>query len=123
MNLTHLHLHVANRAAAETFYREWFGLSVARRFDALSFLTDTLGFELALMDDVSPAPMPPWFHFGFRLESGGAVIDLNERMANQGVRIVKPLYQDDTLVSFRCADLDGYAIEVYWEASNRLPGR
>jgi hypothetical protein len=27
------------------------------------------------------------------------------------------LYQDGSLVSFRCADPDGYAIEVYWEAS------
>lgn len=33
-----------------------------------------------------------------------------------GVAISKPLYQDDSLVSYRCADPDGYLIEVFWEA-------
>jgi catechol-2,3-dioxygenase len=120
MNLTHLHLHVVDRPAAETFYREWFGLVVDRRYDQLTFLTDTLGFELALMDDASPAPMPPWFHFGFRLESKDAVIDLRQKMSDRKVSLVKPLFQDDTLVSFRCADPDGYPIEVYWEAKGSL---
>jgi catechol-2,3-dioxygenase len=120
MNLTHLHIHVADRAAAETFYRDWFGLVVDRRFGQLTFLTDTLGFELALMDDANPAPMPPWFHFGFRLESKNAVIELNQKMTEKAVSMVKPLYQDDTLVSFRCADLDGYPIEIYWEANKSL---
>jgi hypothetical protein len=38
-------------------------------------------------------------------------------MSDSGVVILKPLYQDDDLVSFRCADPDGYAIEIYWEGA------
>jgi catechol 2,3-dioxygenase-like lactoylglutathione lyase family enzyme len=117
MNLNHLHLHVRDRTAAEAFYERWFGLVVGRRGECLSFLHDDAGFDLALMDDAAPAPMPPWFHLGFRLGEAAAVRTLHDRMRDSGVAIVKPLYQDDTLASYRCADLDGYAIEVYWEAA------
>ncbi|HEX5685502.1 MAG TPA: VOC family protein [Ideonella sp.] len=116
MNLNHLHLHVRDRAAAEAFYGRWFGLGVGRRGACLSFLRDDAGFDLALMDDAAPAPMPAWFHLGFRLGDADSVLTLHRRMRDGGVEIVKPLYQDDTLVSYRCADLDGHAIEVYWEA-------
>jgi hypothetical protein len=68
------------------------------------------------MEDATPTPMPAWFHFGFRLGSAGAVTGLHHQMARSGVRIAKALYEDQTLVSFRCADPDGYAIEIYWEA-------
>jgi len=57
-----------------------------------------------------------WCHFGFRLNLADEVIGLHNDMARAGVAIVRPLYRDETLVSFRCADPDGYAIEVYWEA-------
>jgi hypothetical protein len=35
-------------------------------------------------------------------------------MEAAGVPIVKPLFESETLVSFRCADPDAYPIEVYW---------
>jgi catechol-2,3-dioxygenase len=117
MNLKHLHLHVRDRQAAEGFYSAWMGMAVARRGERLTFMSDGSGFDLALMDDQAPAPMPPWFHFGFRLASAPEVIDLHTRMGASGINILKPLYQDDSLVSFRCADPDGYAIEIYWEAA------
>jgi len=116
MNLEHLHIHVRDRNVAERFYVEWFGMRAMRRGECLTFLSDEGGFDLALMDDASPQPMPSWFHFGFRLASGSAVAGLHERMATAGVSMLRPLYQDDALVSFRCSDPDGYAIEVYWEA-------
>src|ERR1700688_390574 len=110
MNLKHLHLHVRNRPASEAFYATWFGMSVARRGKCLTFLTDQDGFDLALMDDDQPGPMPSWFHFGYRLPLAEAVVELHRRMGELGVAILKPLYQDESLVSFRCADPDGYAI-------------
>ena len=118
MNLNHLHLHVRDRTAAEAFYERWFGLTVGRRGEYLSFLHDDAGFDLALMDDAAPAPMPAWFHLGFRLADADAVLTLHDRMRATGVEIVKALYQDEMLASYRCADLDGYAIEIYWEAPN-----
>ena len=37
-------------------------------------------------------------------------------MQAAGVPIVKPLYEDDTFASFRCADPDAHPIELYWES-------
>jgi catechol-2,3-dioxygenase len=116
MSLLHLHLHVRDRNAAEAFYSRWFGMTVARRGASLTFMTDDAGFELALADDPDPPAMPPWFHFGYRLASGRAVADLYQRMSACGVPLPKELYEESSLVSFRCADPEGYAIEVYWEA-------
>ncbi len=115
MRLNHLHLHVRDRRAAETFYSTWLGMAVMRRGDSLTFLSDGDGFDLALMDDREPDRMPPWFHFGCRLNSAQEVVNVHDRMSDSGVVILKPLYRDDSLVSFRCADPDGYAIEIYWE--------
>ena len=44
-----------------------------------------------------------------------AAVELRRSMGKSGVAMLKPLCKNDSLVSFRCADLDGYAIEVYWE--------
>lgn len=116
MKLGHLHLNTRDRTASENFYGRWFDMQVQRRGKLLTFLVDEYGFELALMDDATPAAMPPWFHFGFRLNSADAVIDLNRRMIESAVEFGKPLYQDPELVSFRCLDPDGYQIEIYWES-------
>ena len=116
MALNHLHLHVKNRPIAQEFYRSWFGMTVSRHGECLIFLDDGKGFDLALMEDPAPLALPPWFHFGFRLDSNRAVADLHDRMSRAGIAIVKPPYQDETFSSFRCADPDGYTIEVYWEA-------
>ena len=58
-------------------FRSWLGMSVARRGECLTFMTDKDGFDLALMDDAEPSPMPPWFHFGYRLQSPDAVLELH----------------------------------------------
>jgi len=116
MSLRHLHLHVRDRALAVAFYASWFGMQTQRIGSQITFMTDDREFLLALMQDPSPTPMPTWFHFGFRLGSAAAVLALNERMAGSGIAIRKPVYQDESLVSYRCADSDGYVIEVYWEA-------
>jgi len=117
MDISHLHLHVRDRALAEGFYRRWFGLATKRSDDAITFMTGDRDFLLALMHDPTPAPVPPWFHFGMRVGSAGGVRDLLAAMQAAGVPIVKPLYQDDTFASFRCADPDAHAIEVYWDGS------
>jgi catechol 2,3-dioxygenase-like lactoylglutathione lyase family enzyme len=116
MHLQHLHLHVRDRAVAERFYAAWLGMKTQRRGGEITFMTDERDFLLALMEDASPAPMPPWFHFGFRVISPAAVLALHERMSASGVPIRRDIHRDESLVSFRCADPDGYPIEIYWEA-------
>jgi catechol-2,3-dioxygenase len=118
MNLKHLHLHVRDRTASERFYETWLGLRVAQRGETTTFMNDGDGFDLALMDDESPAEMPPWFHFGTKLGTAADVVATHERMKQASVPIAKPLYRDEMLVSFRCTDPDGYAIEIYWEADS-----
>jgi len=115
MNLSHLHLHVRDRARSEQYYCDWFKLVVSRRSQQLTFLSDSQHFDLALMDDPSPQAVPAWLHFGFRQDTGNEVIALHDAMVDAGIPIIKPLYQDETLVSYRCADPDGYVIEVYWQ--------
>ena len=115
MDVSHLHLHVRDRARAEAFYRRWFGLATKRSDDEITFMTGDRDFLLALMHDSAPAPVPAWFHFGMRVDSAGGVSDMLAAMQAAGVPIVKPLYADDTFASFRCADPDAHAIEIYWD--------
>jgi catechol 2,3-dioxygenase-like lactoylglutathione lyase family enzyme len=117
MDISHLHLHVGDRAQAEAFYRRWFGLATQRSDDEITFMTGDRDFLLALMDDPAPAPVPPWFHFGIRLDCAGDVRHMLGAMQAAGVPIVKPLYEDDTFASFRCADPDMHPIEMHWDGS------
>jgi len=118
MALNHLHLHVRDRPRAEAFYEQWLGLRVARRGKRLTFMRDDAGFDLALMDDANATAMPAWFHFGFRQASADAVRALHRRMREAAVPAVDSLGDEAEMVWFRCADPDGYRIEVYWEAEN-----
>ena len=114
MDIHHLHLHVRDRERSQAFYQRWFGLSVATKGGAITFMNGSRHFLFALMDDPSPAPMPPWFHFGIRMESPADVRAALATMQSEGVPILKSLYEDDALASFRCSDPDAYVIEVYW---------
>ncbi len=115
MALQHLHLHVSDRTRSEQFYGHWFEMNVQTTNDEITFMTDRRAFLLALMQDGAAPPLPEWFHFGFRLESGDQVRSHLRRMREGGVVIRKPLFESDKLVSYRCCDPDGHTIEVYWQ--------
>ncbi len=115
MDVTHLHLHVRDRARAIDFYRRWFDLSTRREGDDITFLAGSRGFLLALMDDADPAPPPPWFHFGIAAPSRDSLRSLHAAMRDAGVPIAKPWYEDERVASFRCRDPDGYVVELYCE--------
>ncbi len=114
-NLNHLHLHVRDTAPSQRFYETWFGFRIHTRHHDLVFLRNADSFDLALMPDPEPVKLPDWFHFGFRLESADAVRQLFARMKAAGVAFRRPLVDEADLVTFRCEDPDGYAVEVYWE--------
>ena len=116
MDITHLHLHVRDRARAVEFYRRWFGLSPRREGADITFIAGSGGFLLALMDDANPAPPPPWFHFGLAMPSLDALRALHTSMLQASVPIAKAWYEGESSASFRCRDPDGYTVEVYWEA-------
>ena len=115
MNLNHLHLHVASVPRAADFYRRWFGMRELVWHGDMVFMRDPAGMDLALAPAEQVEPMPPWFHFGFRLEGRDAVGALCARMAAEGVTIATPVTTHGELTFFRCADPDGYELEIYYE--------
>ena len=115
MQLNHLHLHVRDLKASQQFYERWFGFREHVRHGPILFLRDSADLDLALMPDEAAAPLPSWFHFGFRLSSAEAVTTLHQRMKDAEVPIVADLQSWEDFVVYRCEDPDGHAIEIYWE--------
>jgi catechol 2,3-dioxygenase-like lactoylglutathione lyase family enzyme len=115
VRLNHLHLHVRDLARARRFYEDHFGFRYHVTHGAIVFLRDEGDLDLALAPADAVEPLPPWFHFGFRLPSAAAVEALHARMATNGETITAPFSADPDYAWFRCRDPDGYAIEVYWE--------
>ncbi|MBI4416590.1 MAG: VOC family protein [Euryarchaeota archaeon] len=116
MDLNHLHLHVRDIPRARRFYETYFGFRRDTvKEDEFLIVRNPAGFDLAFMEDPEPSPMPRWFHFGFRLPTRKAVEELHDRMAAEGVAILRPVRDHGAWMSFVCTDPDGYAIEVYYE--------
>ena len=115
MNLNHLHLHVADVERAARFYESLFGLRRLVWHGEALFLRDDAGMDLALAPTREVEPFPTWFHIGFRQQGKADVEALFARMTADGVTIREPLQVMDDFAVFRCADPDGYQIEVYWE--------
>ena len=114
MDLNHLHLHVRNVDHSKRFYESYFGFRERVRHGNILFLRNTSGFDLALVPDRTPLSFPEWFHFGFRLGSARAVRMLHGHMSSKGGQ-VQDIEEYPGYMTFRCADPDGYGIEVYWE--------
>ena len=115
MALNHLHLHVGDVAAARTFYETFFGFREEVWHGPILFLADENGFQLALAPG-EVEPMPPWWHFGFRLPAPDDVRRLRAALASAGYEPVGT-GDDEDFVWCRVRDPDGYLIEVYWEPS------
>ena len=49
MDLSHLHLHVRDRARSVSFYRRWFGLRISSDGDDITFMKGDRDFLFALM--------------------------------------------------------------------------
>ncbi len=115
MNINHLHLKVASVERAAAFYERCFGLRRYVSHGEILFMRDEAGMDLALAPSAEAATPPPWFHLGFRLDSSAEVEALHERLEAAGVAIRCPLTLEEDFTFFRCADPDGYELEIYWE--------
>lgn len=114
-NLNHIHLHVLSVEKARDFYAAHFGLRPHVTHGDILFMRDDAGLDLALAPAAKLEAFPPWFHIGFRLESGEAVKVLHESLQAAEVPIRSALQEHEDFIVFRCADPDGHLIEVYWE--------
>jgi catechol 2,3-dioxygenase-like lactoylglutathione lyase family enzyme len=115
VDLNHLHLHVRDLEVSRRFYQRHFGFREKFREDGFLMLHNEDGFDLGLMLDPDPASVPDWFHFGFRMATGGLVVETHARLVADDVSIARGVEDTGDFVSFRCVDPDGYAIEIYWE--------
>jgi catechol 2,3-dioxygenase-like lactoylglutathione lyase family enzyme len=114
-SLNHLHLHARDLAASRRFYESWFGFREHCWHGEILFLRDDAGLDLALAPDPAPAPLPPWFHIGFRLSTAEAARALHARMSAAAAGSPGPLHDAADLVFFRVQDPAGVPVDVYWE--------
>lgn len=114
MDLNHLNLRVADPSLARVFYEQWFGFREKFCDDGAVFLTNDDRFLLALFPAESAGTIPPGYHFGFNLDAPAAVRQMHQAMTDRGVR-PGDLEEWEDYVTFRCRDLDGHEVEVFWE--------
>jgi catechol 2,3-dioxygenase-like lactoylglutathione lyase family enzyme len=111
--LKHLALLVHDVSRARRFYERYFGFDSSSEWmgDTL-FIRNDDGFDLALMRGEPPPNPGAFHHFGFEVDSAGDVRSLQQRMQLDGIAILEVVEERD-LTSFKCADPDGYTVEVY----------
>jgi catechol 2,3-dioxygenase-like lactoylglutathione lyase family enzyme len=114
VDLNHLNLRVADPSQARAFYERWFGFREKFCDDGAVFLTNDDRFLLALFPAEAEGTMPPGYHFGFNLDGPAAVRQMHQAMTERGARPGE-LEELEDYVTFRCHDLDGHEVEVFWE--------
>jgi ribosomal-protein-serine acetyltransferase len=115
--MDHLAISVCDQARSRVFYETYFGFGArpARLYqDGVMMLYDSRDFALALAPSAEPPAHAPFAHFGRRLSSPGAVRELRDRLAADGVPLVQESEEAD-YVSVKCRDPDGHVVEAFWE--------
>jgi catechol 2,3-dioxygenase-like lactoylglutathione lyase family enzyme len=114
VHLRHLALLVRDIRTARRFYESYFGFDAAEpewHGDVL-FIRNADGFDLALMKGEHPPNPGAFHHFGFQLADPTLVLALQKQLRADSVPIVEVVDEPD-ITSFKCADPDGYTVEVY----------
>ena len=115
--MRHLALAVSDRERSRRFYETYFGFDAApaREYDdGVHMLYDADGFALALGPTTQLIELPHFFHFGKSVATPDEVRVFAERLRADGVPIVEEWDESD-YVSVKCADPDGYVVELSWE--------
>jgi catechol 2,3-dioxygenase-like lactoylglutathione lyase family enzyme len=113
----HLALAVSGQDRSRRFYETYLGFGAEPSYhaaDGTLIIFDGAGFSLALGVVSEPIRLPPFLHFGKRLASPEAVRRMRHRLEHDGVPIVD-WWDEPDYVSVKCADPDGYVVELSWE--------
>ena len=118
IEVRHLHLASRDHALSQRFYETYLGFRFESTFPrgelmAATILRSPTGFQIYL-EAPSGDPLPPWFHFGFLVESAEACRTLHERMQRDGVAIVRPLVSEP-FPNYFFADPDEHLVQVYFD--------
>ena len=114
----HLHLTSRDHELSRRFYQTYFGFRFESTFPrgelpAATILRSPTGFQIYL-EAASGDRLPPWFHFGFLVESAATCRELHERMQRDGVAVVRPLVSEP-FPSYFFADPDEHLVQVYFD--------
>jgi catechol 2,3-dioxygenase-like lactoylglutathione lyase family enzyme len=113
----HLALAVSDQDRSRRFYETYLGFGAEPSYhasDGTLIIFDGSGFSLALGAVREPIRLPPFLHFGKRLASPEGVRRMRHRLEHDGVPIVD-WWDEPDYVSVKCADPDGYVVELSWE--------
>lgn len=118
LDVRHLHLASRDHAVSQRFYEAYFGFrfdSVFPRGDspAATIIRSASGFQIFL-EGASKDQLPPWFHFGFLVDSAAACRDLHDRMRQDQIPIARPLTAEP-FTNYFCTDPDGHLVQVYFD--------
>jgi Glyoxalase/Bleomycin resistance protein/Dioxygenase superfamily len=117
-DVKHLHLASRDHAVSRRFYETYFGFRFDSTFSrgeqpAATIIVSPTGFQIYL-EAPSNERLPPWFHFGFFVESATACAELNARMRRDLITIVRPLVSEP-FTNYFFADPDEHLVQVYFD--------
>ncbi len=117
-DVKHLHLASRNHELTLRFYEKYFGFRFDSTFPrgdqpAATIIRSPTGFQIYL-EGASSESLPPWFHFGFFVESAAACRALHERMQHDGVNIARPLVEEP-FTNYFFTDPDEHLVQVYFD--------
>lgn len=117
-DVKHLHLASRDHEASLRFYETYFGFGFDYTFPrgdqvAATVIRSPAGFQIYL-EGASSERLPPWFHFGFFVESAEVCRELHGRMQQGGVAIARPLVSEP-FTNYFFTDPDGHLVQVYFD--------
>jgi catechol 2,3-dioxygenase-like lactoylglutathione lyase family enzyme len=115
-DVKHVHLASRDHMISGRFYETYFGFRFDSTFPrgdqpAATIIRSPTGFQIYL-EGASSERLPPWFHFGFFVESAAACEELHERMQRDGVTIVHAL-TSEPFTNYFFSDPDEHLVQVY----------
>lgn len=113
LGLSHLALAVSDLSRSLAFYESWADMHPVHLRDKVAWISDgSRPFALVLAETTTIAPLKPFSHLGFAVDSRERVIELAARAERSGILLEGPV-ESGPPVGTWCfiADPDGHTVE------------